>query len=169
MRISCKHLRGSNEAAKHFCKYYIYISAHTAPILLTKTTAVQDEAAPSYHRLRGLYFLAVVFAATIDILSQNLWHSMHKSHTFWERICCTCSSANINTLQLHYSFNSYPNSHITDIFKSKVKLKLDTECLIMEKLSILCWYLQQLCILCIRTSSSRRRRGLKRVPRIDLD
>ena len=30
-------------------------------ILLTKTTAAQNEAALSYHRLRGLYFLAVVF------------------------------------------------------------------------------------------------------------
>ena len=35
-------------------------------ILLTKTTAVQNEVALSYHKVRGLYFLAVVFAATID-------------------------------------------------------------------------------------------------------
>ena len=34
-------------------------------ILLTKTTAAQNEIALSYHRVRGLYFLAVVFAATI--------------------------------------------------------------------------------------------------------
>ena len=32
-------------------------------ILLTKTTAAQNDVALSYHRLRGLYFLAVVFAA----------------------------------------------------------------------------------------------------------
>ena len=34
-------------------------------ILLTKTTAAQNEVALSYHRVRGLYFLAVVFVATI--------------------------------------------------------------------------------------------------------
>ena len=34
-------------------------------ILLTKTTAAQNEVALSYHRVRGLYFMAVVFAATI--------------------------------------------------------------------------------------------------------
>ena len=31
------------------------------PILLTKTTAAQNDVALSYHRVRGLYFLAVVF------------------------------------------------------------------------------------------------------------
>ena len=36
-------------------------------ILLTKTTAAQNEVALSHHRVRGLYFLAVVFAATITI------------------------------------------------------------------------------------------------------
>ena len=39
-----------------------------AYILLTKTTAAQNEVALSYHRERGLYFLAVVFVATIDIV-----------------------------------------------------------------------------------------------------
>ena len=34
-------------------------------ILLTKTTAAQNEVALSYHRVRGLYFLAVVFATTV--------------------------------------------------------------------------------------------------------
>ena len=33
--------------------------------LLTKTTAEQSEVALSYHRVRGLCFLAVVFATTI--------------------------------------------------------------------------------------------------------
>ena len=36
-------------------------------ILLTKTTAAQNENALSYHRVRGLCFLAVVFAATISV------------------------------------------------------------------------------------------------------
>ena len=34
-------------------------------ILLTKTTAAQNEDALSYHRVRGLYCQAVVFVATI--------------------------------------------------------------------------------------------------------
>ena len=34
-------------------------------ILLTKTTATQIEVPLSYHRVHGLYFLAVVFVATI--------------------------------------------------------------------------------------------------------
>ena len=33
--------------------------------LLIKTTAAQDELALSYYRVPGLYFVAVVFAATI--------------------------------------------------------------------------------------------------------
>ena len=43
-------------------------------ILLGKTTAVKNEAALSHYRLRGLYFLAVVFVRSIDqftIVSQN--------------------------------------------------------------------------------------------------
>ena len=34
-------------------------------MLFTKTTAAQNEVALSYHSVRGLYVLAVVFAATI--------------------------------------------------------------------------------------------------------
>ena len=33
-------------------------------ILLTKTTAAQNEVALSYHKVHGLYFLAVVFVTT---------------------------------------------------------------------------------------------------------
>ena len=33
-------------------------------ILLTKIIAVQNEVSLSYHRVRGLYFIAVVFVAT---------------------------------------------------------------------------------------------------------
>ena len=36
-------------------------------ILLTKTTAAQTEDALSYYTVRGLYFLAVVFVATIVV------------------------------------------------------------------------------------------------------
>ena len=35
------------------------------PILHTKKAAAQNEVALTYHKVRGLYFLAVVFAATI--------------------------------------------------------------------------------------------------------
>ena len=38
-------------------------------ILLTKTTAARNEVALSYHKVRGLYFLAVVFAVSIVILN----------------------------------------------------------------------------------------------------
>ena len=38
-----------------------------AIILPTKTTAVQNENALSYHRVRGLYFLAIVFVTTISV------------------------------------------------------------------------------------------------------
>ena len=41
-------------------RFHIYII-----ILLTKTTAAQNEVALSYYRMRGLYFLTVIFAATI--------------------------------------------------------------------------------------------------------
>ena len=40
----------------------------TLLILLTKIAAPQNEVALSYHRVRGLYFLAVVFVTTIYIL-----------------------------------------------------------------------------------------------------
>ena len=45
-------------------------------ILLTKTIAAQNEAAHSYHKVRGLYFLAVVFAATIHHTFRTLQQRM---------------------------------------------------------------------------------------------
>ena len=41
-------------------------------ILLTKTTAAQNEVELSYYKVRGLYYLAVVFAATIINTYQNM-------------------------------------------------------------------------------------------------
>ena len=35
-------------------------------MILAKTTAAQNEASLSYHKVRGLFFLAIVFAATIN-------------------------------------------------------------------------------------------------------
>ena len=40
-------------------------------ILLIKIIAAQNEAALSYRKVRGLYFLAVIFAATITIIAFN--------------------------------------------------------------------------------------------------
>ena len=34
---------------------------------MTKITAAQNEVTLSYHKVRGLYFLAVIFAATIVV------------------------------------------------------------------------------------------------------
>ena len=39
-------------------------------MLLTKTTAAQNEVALRYYRVRGLYFLAVVFVTTIYIYTK---------------------------------------------------------------------------------------------------
>ena len=54
----------------HF-RYHYSTLCHlqlTQVILLTKTTAALSEVALSYHSVRGLYFLAVVFAVTIVCL-----------------------------------------------------------------------------------------------------
>ena len=40
----------------------------SSTIRLTKTIAVQNEVALSYYTVRGLYFLAVVFVSSIEIL-----------------------------------------------------------------------------------------------------
>ena len=42
-----------------------------ACILLRKITAVQSEVALSYHKMRRLYFLAVIFAATLIYLLRD--------------------------------------------------------------------------------------------------
>ena len=41
------------------------VGLHVSYIHLTKTTAAQNEVALSYHSVRGLYFLAVVFVRSI--------------------------------------------------------------------------------------------------------
>ena len=47
---------------------YIYIYIY---ILLTKTTAAQNEDALSYHTVRGLHYLAVIFVPTNVIVSHE--------------------------------------------------------------------------------------------------
>ena len=46
-------------------------------ILLTKTKASQNDVALSYRRVRGLYFLAVAFAATIVTMFSIVCHSTY--------------------------------------------------------------------------------------------
>ena len=74
------------------------------PLLLIKITAAQDEFALSYHRVRGLYFLAVIFAPTIvadygsvctrfSYIAMYITTTTHKSHLFSNAIygsICTC-------------------------------------------------------------------------------
>ena len=48
-------------------KFYAPFSGTVVIILLTITTAAQNEVALSYHSVRGLYFLAVVVAGLYDI------------------------------------------------------------------------------------------------------
>ena len=52
--------------------------------LLTKTTAVQNEVALRYYRVRGLYFLAVVFVTTI-VGSCALYALKNQKRTFNSR------------------------------------------------------------------------------------
>ena len=67
-----------SRATANLCRYYsgklsFYIISIRCQrnlgrfILLTKITAAQYEVALSYHKLRGLYFLIVVFAGNINI------------------------------------------------------------------------------------------------------
>ena len=51
--------------ALHVAKAVYEGTALLHTVLLTKTTAAQNEAALNYHRGRGLYFLAVVFVRRI--------------------------------------------------------------------------------------------------------
>ena len=50
----------------------LYALLYLTLILLTKTTVARNAVALSYHRVRGLYFLAVVFAAIIVYLLVTL-------------------------------------------------------------------------------------------------
>ena len=43
-------------------------------MLFTKITAAQNEATLSYHRVRGLYSLAIIFVATIAAIN-SLYHN----------------------------------------------------------------------------------------------
>ena len=54
--------------------YVLHTACHILHIiLLAKTAAARNAAALSYHSVRGLYFLAVVFAATIYVIDYILY------------------------------------------------------------------------------------------------
>ena len=57
----------TNPFTKMFCKKSFYSDKKQFIILLTKITAAQNEDVFSYHSVRGLCFLAVIFAATIIV------------------------------------------------------------------------------------------------------
>ena len=52
-------------------------------ILLTKTTAAQTEVALTYHKVRGLYFMAVVFATTIILTHKGSERHVCKVKPLW--------------------------------------------------------------------------------------
>ena len=49
-------------------------------MILTKITAAQNEVALSYHKVRGLCFLAVIFAATIGDRTWLNYSARYVSH-----------------------------------------------------------------------------------------
>ena len=53
----------------------ICIKLESSTILLTKTTAAQNEVALSYHKVRGLYFLVVVSVRSIYEVSNMKFDS----------------------------------------------------------------------------------------------
>ena len=54
-------------------------------IFLTRITAAQNEVALSYHRVRGLYFLAVFPVATIAVVIGNNLSNSNKENTSYFR------------------------------------------------------------------------------------
>ena len=71
-----------------FFRIFAYISRIT--ILLTKTTAAENAAALSYHNVRGLYFLAVVFVGTIDEAYISYAHHQNGLNEDIKIMCFIC-------------------------------------------------------------------------------
>ena len=71
--LMCTGLEHIDLAHTHYAMYFVILQEiKLSIILLIKTTAAQNEVALSYHSMRGLYFLAVVFAATIVTIYCNI-------------------------------------------------------------------------------------------------
>ena len=55
-------------------------------MLLTKTTVMQKEVALSYHRVRRLYFLGVIFAVPIVYLNVDCGWTTKNGSKFWSNL-----------------------------------------------------------------------------------
>ena len=79
-------------------KLYIYI-------LVTKTTAAQNEGALSYHRLCGLYFLAVVFVAAVisfrEAFSRAVLY-MYNVYRIYYVIMCNAPAPKFNNCLINF-------------------------------------------------------------------
>ena len=93
--------------------------------LLKKITTTQNEAALSYHRLRGLYFPAVVFAATIykfcfsfRVLKQL--HTAYITRARYSRLKLLCALIDKHTLSYMFSplITSYSGSSAAHVLTS---------------------------------------------------
>ena len=74
-----------------FLRNYIISGTSQYLILLTKTTAAQNEVALSYHRVRGLYVLVVFFVATIIyiVIKNSKIKTVRPYYSYWSssRLC----------------------------------------------------------------------------------
>ena len=102
---------------------HVHVNAHISIllyiiILLTKTTAAQNEVALGYHRLRGLYFPAVVSVTTIcskiesKFKTKNLYtiHCVQLSQSILVLLFITPSMSASYSLRVCASSHS-PNLH----------------------------------------------------------
>ena len=58
-------------------------------IVLTEITTVQNEVAVNYDNVRGLYFLAVIFAVAILLTLYNVSYAVYSIHYYTLCIYCT--------------------------------------------------------------------------------
>ena len=70
---------------------HLLLCKYTSTILLTKTTGARNGVALSYYKVRGLYFLAVVFVANIFSSKGELyWYNTDRAHgLFFVFLCHT--------------------------------------------------------------------------------
>ena len=77
------------------------VNGNLCNTILPTKTAAQNEAALSYHRLRGLYFLAVVFVRSIVLAIDRPVHRQSPVVHYWTASeikynmnCCLCQFSN---------------------------------------------------------------------------
>ena len=92
-------------------KVHSVITAQT--ILLAKTTAARNEVSLIYHRVRGVYFLAVVFAATVHNIISYVTETFRLYISFcWIEIQGTC----VLFETIHHTWHRY---HTSCLYVSK--------------------------------------------------